>query len=371
METMKSRSNRMLVFLLMILFAYAGCENDTIVEKEVEKVHAWNLVPLFSHDNKMQLNSYGDSSGLYTLNLSYITNARRSASSGRLDLVLNLLFLEPSLYEKFPVCSRYFAVGAENTVRISTLEDPLSYGADAWLYMNQIDTNFIEFDFPPYWWSNAIAANGKNSVLIPYLRNDSVYYHSAAMLVTFSISKNSVGEKLDTVSTTVLRFGMHDSPLSMYHYFDHYFYSGYKTYRIGNDGNSAVCYPEGMYNMFSNGTDLFSMSYGALLRSKDHGVTWQPIGGVSRTVEVMSYTEADGNIISFRDSRLYHVTLNDSVNTIVELENDGLDGHMITSVSRYRDDIYVTTRSGVFSRPVKDFYTERQGSALQKRSFLQ
>ncbi len=40
-----------------------------------------------------------------------------------------------------------------------------------------------------------------------------------------------------------------------------------------------------------------------------------------------------------------------------ELVNDGLAGNQITSVCRFRDRVYVTTLSGAFYKPYRDFLT--------------
>lgn len=367
---MKPYSNLIPVIVFFTYFVLNGCEKETIVEKEVERVRAWNPVAAYSNDNRMQLNSYGDSAGLYTMNLSYFSIGVQSPSVGRFYVDPSILYLEPSIYEKFPICGRYFAVAEDNVVLINISNEPQGYYADAWLFMNQIDSNFTKFEFPRRWLGNAIGINGKNSVLIPYRRNDTDYSKAAAMLVTFSITPYYSTQKLDTISTTIITFGMDDRPLSIHHFFDHYFFSGYQTYRIGNDGRMTVCFPGGMYNMFSDGNDLYSMSFGTMLRSRDHGVSWQKIGSIDGEPEVMNYTEIDGRIIAYRYSQLYHVTLNDSVNTIVELENDGLDGHWITSISRYQENFYVTTLSGVFSRSAKDFFVERKGSTLREHTFI-
>ncbi len=44
-----------------------------------------------------------------------------------------------------------------------------------------------------------------------------------------------------------------------------------------------------------------------------------------------------------------------------ELVNDGLAGNQITSVCRFRDRVYVTTLSGVFYKPYRDFLTFKPG----------
>jgi hypothetical protein len=45
-----------------------------------------------------------------------------------------------------------------------------------------------------------------------------------------------------------------------------------------------------------------------------------------------------------------------------ELVNGGLAGNQITSVCRFRDRVYVTTLSGVFHKPYRDFLTFKPGA---------
>lgn len=359
------------VFVLFVTtIVLTGCEKEVIVEKEVEKIHSWTVMPEFTYDEKIQLNSYGDSSNLYLMNHSTISIINQPTSNGRMILSQYLLFMEPSLYDRFPLCGLYYAVAAGNTVCINLSKDPMGYYSDVWLYMEQVDSKFLQFDFPSRSRSDAIGINGSNSILIPYLRSDSTYMKHAAMLVTFSVTDYYSTKKMDTISTAIITFGYDDSPYGIYHYNDHYFYSGYRTYRITSSGTFMVSHPAPLYNMFSVNNDLYAMSFGKILRSKDTGANWQEIGHIPYEFEILSYRNVDGTIIAHRLSQLFKIVLNDSINTIEELDNDGLDGHKITSVSRYRDNFFVTTQSGVFSRPAQKFFTPKY-SSLKKRSFFQ
>jgi len=358
---------------LCILFALIGCKNETIVEKtvEIEKEHSWKLVKEFSYYDRMQLNSHADSNRLFTMNLTFFTLWEFfGTDQSKLYSMSYFLNLTPVLYQKYPICDSYFAVASDKTLRISVSNEPLGYYASAWLYMDQVDNRFIKFVFPSSIRSEAIAINGSNSALLCYRRSDTTYSKIAAMIVNFSIKDYYNTKKLDTISTKIVNLGYIDEPLGVYNFFEHYFVGGYSTYRISSDGEPTICYDQGIYNMFSTSNGLFGMSFGKMLQSKDKGVSWQQIGSISSQFEFMTYKVIDNNIIAHYYSQIFQISLNDSTNSIRELQNDGLEGNKITSITKFKDKFYVTTLSGVFSRYSKDFYTEKV-SALKKQSFLE
>jgi hypothetical protein len=358
---------------LCIMFALIGCKNETIVEKtvEIEKEHSWKPVKEFSYYDRMQLNSHADSNILYSMNLSdFIKSGFIDSTQTKLFVEPYYLGITPSIYQKYPICNSYFAVASHNALRISVSKDPMGYYATAWIFLNQVDNRFLEFIFPSSIRSEAIAINGSNSTLICYRRNDTSYSRIVTMIINFSIADYYGYNKLDTVSTQIIDLNDIVEPLGMYHYFGHYFVGAHKTHRISSTGEHSVCYEQGIYNMFSISNELYGMSWGKMLQSKDKGISWQQIGSISSPFEIMTYKVIDNNIIAHYNSQIFQISLNDSTNSIRELQNDGLEGNKITSITKFKDKFYVTTLSGVFSRYSKDFYTEKV-TALKKQSFLE
>jgi len=319
----------------------------------------------------MQLNSHADSNILYNMNLSDFTQSRFiDPEQTTLSVAPYSLGIKPSVFQKYPICNSYFAVAAQYALRIGISKDPLGYYANAWIFLNQVDSNFLEFIFPSSIRSEAIAINGSNSALICYRRYDTSYSRIVTMMINFSITDFYGYNRLDTVSTQIIDLNDIVEPLGMYHFFEHYFVGAHKTHRISSTGENSECYSQGIYNMFSTSNGLFGMSFGKMLQSKDKGVSWQQIGSISSQFEFMTYKVIDNNIIAHYYSQIFQISLNDSTNSIRELQNDGLEGNKITSITKFKDKFYVTTLSGVFSRYSKDFYTEKV-SALKKQSFLE
>jgi len=356
------------IFCVFILLN--GCEKETIVEKEVEKVHAWKPVSVFSYNNRMQLNSFGDSAFLFTVNPSYFNVAWKNEDSKPLNTLPYVFHMEPSIHIRYPICTKYFVVTDHSLLRIGVPAEPLGYSANVSFWMKEIDPMFDSYNLPLRFFGDGIGINKNNSLLVIYRHYDSTNSGTSALLVHLSFQQYGAHVALDTSSTKIIRLNnSYFTSTSVYHFFNHYFVGSSKTYRTSDNGTATVCFSRDIYNMFQIGSYLYGISWGTVVRSTDQGVSWNEIGKISSSFEILSYIQAEGSIIAFRNSQLFRITLNDSVDTIEELENDGLDGHEITSISCYRNEMYVTTFSGVFSKPAQEFFNMRE-STLKKQSFF-
>ena len=62
--------------------------------------------------------------------------------------------------------------------------------------------------------------------------------------------------------------------------------------------------------------------------------------------------------LAFEQNHIYRVHVDGTRIRLAELDNNGLDGHGITSLSTFDEKVYVTTRTGVFEKPVTDFFEQ-------------
>ena len=70
---------------------------------------------------------------------------------------------------------------------------------------------------------------------------------------------------------------------------------------------------------------------------------------------LVNYTTLnDTLLIGYRNDQLFRIKLEPGSKT-VELANAGMEGHWITSVSLFKDRVYLTTLSGVFTKNLSDF----------------
>jgi hypothetical protein len=70
----------------------------------------------------------------------------------------------------------------------------------------------------------------------------------------------------------------------------------------------------------------------------------------------LNYTKIDNKIIGYRYGQLWDISVSETELIAKELDNDGLDGISITSVSKFDDKVYLSTLSGVFYKIADEFF---------------
>jgi hypothetical protein len=247
----------------------------------------------------------------------------------------------------------------ENNLRIGPIKYPEFISAGVSLWMPSLDSGFYKFLTVPLVFGNSIGINNRNTVLsvYQYYRSDS--WGVAALFAR--LTENNIG-KLDTLSTKIIPLNQTTELGSIYYCFDHYFVSTTITKRIAEDGTAVTCFSRAIYNMFRMGTDLYGMSFGKVVTSKDAGTSWSEIGDINFGLEIVQYVETDGEVFALSNDNILHVTIADSMLTVEEIDNDGLSNQQITSLKRYRNDMYAVSLSGIFARPIQTFYTYKHGT---------
>jgi hypothetical protein len=345
--------------------AFLGSCTEKPVDGNVQHVPAWKTVILSSSEYYQGfLNSFTDSSGLYVYHPNGITLCKKQSDSEPLSLSHHLFTYTLPSRIRYSLCSRYFTSYIDKSLRIGTMSYPDYNSAGRFLWMPSLDSGFYRFHTLPLVFGNSIGINNSNTVLAVYQYYNSDAWGVAALLV--HLTEGNPG-MLDTISTKVIRLNQAAEVGTIQYFFDHYFVATTKTMRISMDGAVTTCFPRAIYSMFRVGADLYGMSFGKVVISKDAGVTWSEIGEVNYALESMQFVQADNEVFALNDDRIFHVVIGDSVMTVEEIDNDGLSTHWITSLNRYYNEMYVISLSGIFSRPIQSFYSYKPST---KRSLI-
>jgi hypothetical protein len=139
-------------------------------------------------------------------------------------------------------------------------------------------------------------------------------------------------------------------------------------FRIDTLGNiKAFGYsPEGnqgapIVNMFTVGSLLFARGGGKIFVSHDQGETWSVfINALGSIYLVMTYFNIGNDLYATLNSQIAKVELRGSDFHYIELDNDGLQTHQITSLNRSGKYIFATTYSGLFYRDTTGFNTPKK-----------
>lgn len=238
------------------------------------------------------------------------------------------------------------------------------------------DTAFVEFEFNMYWQGECMGLSDDGRALVPY------YVHSDApatgaqrelrlALITVPIdTAYAYGTQLGPPEMEVVRLDQ-DVYRTLFgpYAVDEGFVASDRLgiYRIGYDG-SAKRVSEAPIDKFVTAGELVygigdrPPGQGALAAdiyvSDDGGRSWRWAAEFDRQLILLNYDEVDGRVVGYRRDQLF--TFDFQTGEGFELDNAGLGGASITSVVAHDSLAYVTTLSGVFEKPLPDFWTARE-----------
>ena len=173
----------------------------------------------------------------------------------------------------------------------------------------------------------------------------------------------SVVSAKDIVLDNPSNSGFYNSNYYSWAYYNKFFLSYYgQSYRVDTLGNYKNLNPalNGKYieQMFTLDNYLFALGWGEMFVSSDQGETWNLFSDLSGTTwGWLQYFNVGNDVYATYISQLVRVTLSGTTLNFEELDNDGLEGNQITSISKCGKYAFVTTLSGLFYRDTASLNT--------------
>lgn len=348
--------NGNIIFLLLVLGLFSNCEKEVIKEVEIERITSWQADSHFQFNYKTQKNSLVVGEELYLLSMAAmhrLTTIPGDTNLRVLNYSLRFEYLSPY---RMPISSRLFGGFGEKRLIFTSMEMPVSSGTTFNLSMKEVDPEFASFSFPSATFSDAYAINENQVILVPY----SIYLPGSNQTVIqgnfprFALVQASVDEfeQVDTLSTSFITpiddlLGV----LKIQSLRDDFLVSAISgTYRITEDGVITKVLDDPLYDFIPLEGQLYGLSRSFLYRSTDDGLSWQTISTISPDFVLLNYEVIDDVVIGHYLDQLYQLKFTDTNLETVELQNEGLEGHQITSVARWNGKAYISTLSGVFTR---------------------
>jgi hypothetical protein len=120
-------------------------------------------------------------------------------------------------------------------------------------------------------------------------------------------------------------------------------------------GFTPAPYPQGLYinNMFTYGNMLFVKGSNVFFYSLDQGESWQLFNEFSNSVGILTFRNIGNDLYATAttlDMQIWKVAVNQRNLVFSELNNDGLQGNLVTSITRCGKYVFATTPAGVFYR---------------------
>jgi len=335
----------------------------------------WQINEGFLFDEKIQLNSYADTA-IIILSGSHATAIAPGSQRPKTDT--NFVHYggqaQPSGRTDYrPLLTPSFVGFVLNDfVNIIPTASPVQSYVNAVVRFSELDPDFASFDLLPSWIGESIIANNQNQLIVPYRRYDRSYstpvieggLTNIALISLDVPSPPSIQIKATKTQLLTIQGGnfLH-SISSIGSYFLVSTSNG--TFQIASDGIYRKTYPYPFLKFFVfNGTvyGITTANTGTLklAKSTDQGSTWSIIiDQLPDAYRTFTYKTVGDKLIAAYNSQLFQLTITPTTFSTVELDNTGLYGNRITSVAQFRNTVYVSTLSGVFTKPVRTFLTTK------------
>lgn len=361
--------------LLLPISCLWSCK-QTIADTPVPKPDpglSWQINDDFLFDEKIQLTSYADSN-LIMLSGSQTTAIAPGESRPRTDTTFvhyggqaqpqGRTDYRPLLHPSF------IGFIGNDFVNIIPTASPVQSGVNTTVRLASLDPDFAQFSLVPAATGETMVTNRQNQFIVPYRRYDRSYstpvidgnrIHIALISVSVPTPPSL---QLKTVKTQLIDLPGGNALIALGSAGDYFLVSTSSgTFRIAPDGTYLRSYPYAFLKLFTfNGTMYGITTANAgilkLAASTDQGITWSILADqLPDAYRLFTYKAVAGQLIASYNSQLFQLTITPTTLSAVELDNTGLYGNRIMSVAKFRNTVYVSTLSGVFTKPVRTFLT--------------
>lgn len=367
----------LLAFLLAGSFSCKKSVETKIVTDTVR--HAWQQLPIYNSNGMAALSSY---------NLADTT----LVIGGNFGITL-----VPVNHQPFNNFFTYLLPGTSLTMpvqaapfinsRLVSYATATSYGVYSLAPANQFSSMLYTPDSTPgayfrFQQANTFGWNGSPSEAYPVIANkyaimpvetigtsntqtrfDLVRFDSAKMLNSYPGPADPPVVRHITVSSAPGTPGFFLSNYFCATYYNKFFVEyGGQFFRIDTTGNvkafgyTPAPYPNnyGVGNMFTVGNTLYVKSGGIIFSSTDQGESWSVVGDFSQSFPGGLVFRNVGNglyaTLATLDSQLWKVVVNGNKFSFSELNTDGLEFNLVSSITKCGKYVFATTPTGVYYR---------------------
>lgn len=367
------------LFYISVVIFFTACTKEKIVEVEkiVEKTteYKWKRHSIFKDIYAAVLNSYATADTLFLDGRSFFIledsiNATLTSESKCIGLSKGF-GSDQNINYKNPINNTLYLNGSWSNgdyIFINQVSGKSFNYGDYQVNMKNYDVNFDRFDIQSSLSKVCIKLNNKNQLLIPYKNKtvDASYtYDANFLLMDFILVPYAGSYRIDTLRTKKIKIEYQHANTGN-HYIDEvftfkdYFIFSFNSnvYKLNSDGTLKIFNNLYFNNVFNKRDTLYATNYNSLFISTDEGNNWnQLMSGTLPNLIYYKFYQINNELVVANYSNLYHVIIGNNTVQVKELENNGLDGNYITSISQYRSRVYVTSLSGVYYRNLKNFFT--------------
>ncbi len=285
-----------------------------------------------------------------------------------------LVLPRPNKYRS-PISEKVLAFRNEHQVILLAPKNVGLYGKEITYAIRDLDPDFQYFFDLPFFVGDAIGIDGNGTVLIPY--HSASNGHAKSSPDFLMIKTRLINDELEVLEIKLIKEnyfpGM--AGVSKLISFDNFFQLNIGPYTF-NIGASEV--PELKHELitksFRYGNEI--ITFGAAQGTSIMSVYKSNLDGANTTLinsfegvtlMQLEFTEINGKIIGYGKSQLVLVELTENEIQYKELDNTGLEGGWISSITEVGSDkVFVTLasipgfdRQGGYYKPLQEFFKEK------------
>lgn len=371
-------------YFLLLLLLVTACKERLIEvpEPKPDPAQSWQVHPDFLFDRKVQLNSYGDDKvGILVGSLTTSVAPNSDASSATDSTFVHYggqATPDGSTTYQPLVHPRYIGFVYSNFIKLISTANPINGYTGTTVNLAAADKDFASFELINYAVGESFVSNQRNQLLIAYRTYDRSYNTPVLSgdlkfaLISLAVEQTSPSAPsvLSTKQVQTLPSINSSFVLNMGSVSDYFVVSTTNgVYRISPDGTYQKTYSWPMLRVFTYNNVLYGItqeySNGStdykLVTSTDAGLTWNTLASkLNSSYGFLKYKQVGDQLIAMYNNQLFQLRVEPNALVAKQLDDAGLYGNRITSVMKFRNTVYVSTLSGVFTKPWQTFLTEKK-----------
>jgi len=367
--------NKWILLVLMIYLIISSCTNENTIVEYIEKETSWKQDSRIQYEQTILMNSHFSSGILYLLgNYNYtkisITEELPNSTFGE-DVLHYPLVFDYQFDSKFPIMDNYYiAVSNEYNRLVIVPNDLPNYNKTRKIIsFEEIDSSFYCFELNNYSNGECIGVTKNNFCLVPYRTHKNNLISSAPKFLLMKILTQNISNEywMDTAFTMIIEFpkdeiDSYQIVRSLISVSDGFIFSGLdKTYKIDTTGKTSKVYDGKIMRAINKNNSLFGFTKSKYLKSTNEGLSWSEIGEIDFNFSNMNYSAIKDSLIGYYNSQIFSINLKENDVTVCELDNNGLEGKSITSITEVADSlVYITTLNGLFYQSLDDFFKTKK-----------
>lgn len=357
------------LFLICCTLLLISCETEKIVEVEkeveVEKQYKWKSHPGFKYQDMVQMNSYATEDFLFFQGIesfgSFVADSLSHPRNpfGGSGILFNNWYKQPS-DEKLPISADYLISyePLNGKVTFTPTLNPIIIETSVSFEIKALDNTFSGFSMNHYTTGECMKINKYGQALIPYLSDNGQNKVLKMAWVDINVQQGNT-VFLDTIETKIITIpDKNQNILWTLESIGDYFYvtTSSKVYRIDNFGNIESVLDNTLFRIIESSGKLYGITGPDIYISSDEGLSWKRGYAVQYELIWLNYLRLNDKIIAYNNGQLWEIVVNETEFIAKELDNDGLDGISITSVSKFDGKVYLSTLGGVYYKSLEEFF---------------